>query len=217
MRISAGSANEIVGCGLVLLARERQGLAPPEGHGDQASPSAPTWSERLTWVFLSFVPSGLLVAYTTYLTTDLASAPLLWVLPLAFYLATFIAVFRQRMWGSLRALLVLQPLVVAGALAAYEWKGDYSWLVSALVGLLAFLVTSLLCHAQLYKRRPEAARLTDFYLCISLGGVLGGIFAALLAPLLFTGTLEFPVLLGLGMLARPKLWRTLETGRSRSD
>lgn len=205
----------VVGCGLVLLARERQGLAPPEGHGDQASPSAPTWSERLTWVFLSFVPSGLLVAYTTYLTTDLASAPLLWVLPLAFYLATFIAVFRQRMWGSLRALLVLQPLVVAGALAAYEWKGDYSWLVSALVGLLAFLVTSLLCHAQLYKRRPEAARLTDFYLCISLGGVLGGIFAALLAPLLFTGTLEFPVLLGLGMLARPKLWRTLETGRSR--
>ena len=205
----------IVGCGLVLLARERQGLAPPGGHGDQASSSPPTWSERLTWVFLSFVPSGLLVAYTTYLTTDLASAPLLWVLPLAFYLATFIAVFRQRMWGSLGGLLVLQPLAVAGALAAYEWKGDYSWLVSALVGLLAFLVTSLLCHAQLYKRRPEAARLTDFYLCISLGGVLGGIFAALLAPLLFTGTLEFPVLLGLGMLARPKLWRTLETGRSR--
>ena len=205
----------IVGCGLVLLARERQGLAPPGGHGDQASSSPPTWSERLTWVFLSFVPSGLLVAYTTYLTTDLASAPLLWVLPLAFYLATFIAVFRQRMWGSLGGLLVLQPLAVAGALAAYEWKGDYSWVVSALVGLLAFLVTSLLCHAQLYKRRPEAARLTDFYLCISLGGVLGGIFAALLAPLLFTGTLEFPVLLGLGMLARPKLWRTLETGRSR--
>jgi hypothetical protein len=205
----------IVGCGLVLLARERHGLAPPGGHGNQARPSASAWSERLTWVFLSFVPSGLLVAYTTYLTTDLASAPLLWVLPLALYLATFIAVFRQRMWANLGGLLLLQPPAVAGALAAYEWKGDYSWIVSALVGLLAFLVTSLLCHAQLYKRRPEAARLTDFYLCISLGGVLGGIFAALLAPLLFTGTLEFPVLLGLGMLARPKLWRTLETARGR--
>src|SRR5262245_38374007 len=205
----------IIGCGLVLLARERHGLARPGGHGDQACASTPAWRERLTWVFLSFVPSGLLVAYTTYLTTDLASAPLLWVLPLALYLATFIAVFRQRMWASLRGLLIVQPLAVAAALVAYEWRGDYSWIVSALVGLLAFLITCLLSHAQLYTRRPEAPRLTDFYLCISLGGVLGGIFAALLAPLLFTGTLEFPVLLALGMLARPKLWRTLETRRGR--
>ena len=203
----------VVGCGLVLLTRERHGLVPPAA--DRTCPSVPTWSERFSWIFLAFVPSGLLVAYTSYVTTDLASAPLLWVLPLALYLATFIAVFRRRTWASLGGLLGLQPLAVAGALAAYEWKGDYSWIVSALIGLLAFLLTSLLCHARLYERRPEAARLTDFYLCLSLGGVLGGIFAALLAPLLFTGTLEFPVLLGLGMLARPKLWRTLETGRGR--
>jgi hypothetical protein len=205
----------VIGCGLILRAHERQAPASPASRGDRACPSAPTWSARLVWVFLAFVPSGLLVAYTTYLTTDLASAPLLWVLPLALYLATFIAVFRQRMWASLGGLFVLQPVAVAGALAAYEWKGDYSWIVSALAGLLAFLLTCLMCHAQLYKRRPEAARLTDFYLCISLGGVLGGIFAALLAPLLFTGTLEFPVLLGLGMLARPTLWRTLKGARGR--
>jgi hypothetical protein len=205
----------ITGCGLTVFGRERRDLTAPMASGEQACLDAPAWSERLTWVFLAFIPSGLLVAYTTHLSTDLASAPLLWVLPLALYLATFVAVFRQRPWASLGGLLVLQPLAVTGALAAYEWKGDYSWIISALVGVLALLVTGLLCHAQLYKRRPEAARLTQFYLYLSLGGVLGGIFAALLAPLSFTGTLEYPVLLGLGMLARPQLWRTLETGRGR--
>jgi hypothetical protein len=205
----------IAACGLAVFGRERRDLATATASGEQACLDAPAWSERLTWVFLAFIPSGLLVAYTTHLSTDLASAPLLWVLPLAIYLASFVAVFRQRPRASLGGLLVLQPLAVTGALAAYEWKGDYSWIVSALVGMLALLVTSLLCHAQLYKRRPEAARLTHFYLYLSLGGVLGGIFAALLAPLFFTGTLEYPVLLGLGMLARPQLWRTLDTGRGR--
>ena len=205
----------IVGCGLVLLARERQGLAPPGGHGDQASASAPTWSERLTWVFLSFVPSGLLVAYTTYLTTDLASAPLLWVLPLAFYLATFIAVFRQRMWGSLGGLLVLQPLVVAGALAAYEWKGDYSWIVLCprrAVGVPRYQPVVSRPALQAPTRGGASDGLLPLHLARRCAR---RVFAALLAPQLFTGTLEFPVLLGLGMLARPKLWRTLETGRSR--
>jgi hypothetical protein len=204
----------VAGCGLIAIARERAAVALPAAAscGPQARL---TWVVRRSWICLAFVPSGLLVAYTTYLTTDLASAPLLWVLPLALYLATFIITFRKRPLIRLGVVLALQPLLVAGALAAWEWKGDYSWAASALLGLLAFLVTSLLCHAQLYQRRPEAAQLTDYYLSISLGGVLGGIFAALLAPLLFTGTLEFPLLLGMGMLARPRLWHTLDTARGR--
>src|SRR5262245_38235986 len=198
----------IVGCGLIALVPDLDLAAGPSADGKRSRP--PSWGRRMGWIFLAFVPSGLLVAYTSYLTTDLASAPLLWVLPLALYLATFIAVFRTRPLTSPRVLLALQPLAVAGALAAYEWKGDYSWIVSALGGVLAFLLTSLLCHAQLYKYRPEAERLTDYYFCISLGGVLGGAFAALIAPLTFTTTLEYPLLLGFGMLARPQLWRTLQ-------
>jgi hypothetical protein len=205
----------ICGCGLSLLAQAGNAPLQPERDCASAAPRPPTWSERATWIFLAFVPSGLLVAYTSYLTTDLASAPLLWVLPLALYLATFIAVFRTRALVSLGVLLALQPLAVAGALAAYEWKGDYSWIVSALGGMLAFVLTSLICHAQLYKYRPGAERLTDYYLCISLGGVLGGLFAALIAPLTFTTTLEYPLLLGFGMLARPQLWQTLASRRGR--
>jgi hypothetical protein len=201
----------IIGCGLKVLTHARTAPLQPERNGPSVGP--PSWGERLSWIFLAFVPSGLLVAYTSYLTTDLASAPLLWVLPLALYLATFVAVFRTRALPGLSVLLALQPLAVTGALAAYEWKGDYSWLVAALSGVLAFVLTSLLCHAQLYKLRPEAERLTDYYLCISLGGVLGGVFAALVAPLTFTGTLEYPMLLGLGILARPQLWETLATRR----
>src|SRR5262249_5519972 len=113
-----------------------------------------------------------------------------------------------------RQLLRLQPLALAAALAAQEWKGDLSWVVAAVVGLMAFLLTSLLCHGRLYRRRPDRAHLTNFYLCLSVGGVLGGVFAAILAPLLFTGTSEFPLLLGLGLLAHPKLWRALSPGRS---
>src|SRR5262245_57231115 len=182
----------IIGCGLKVLAPA--GHNPLQGERDRLLTGPPSWGERLTWIFLAFVPSGLLVAYTSYLTTYLASAPLLWVLPLALYLATFVAVFRTRVLPGLSVLLALQPLVVAGALAAYEWKGDFSWIVAALGGVLAFVLTSLLCHAQLYKLRPEAERLTDYYLYISLGGVLGGVFAALIAPLTFTSTLEYPLL-----------------------
>ena len=202
-------------CGLTVLAPAGNARLQPERGPASASGSAarPSRGERASWIFLAFVPSGLLVAYTSYLTTDLASAPLLWVLPLALYLATFIAVFRARPLVSLRVLLALQPPAVAGALVSYEWKGDYSWIVSALVGVVAFLLTSLLCHAQLYKYRPAAQHLTDYYLSISLGGVLGGAFAALLAPLTFTTTLEYPVLLGFGMLARPQLWWTLASPR----
>src|SRR5262249_30872689 len=119
-------------CGFTVLAPAGNALLPPERGPTSGGAARPSRGERASWIFLAFVPSGLLVAYTSYLTTDLASAPLLWVLPLALYLATFIAVFRARPLVSLRVLLALQPPAVAGALVSYEWTGDYSWIVSAL-------------------------------------------------------------------------------------
>jgi hypothetical protein len=190
-------------CGLIVLAR-----APLPTAGTPRQASVPTsWRARAQWAILAFVPSGLLVAFTTYLTTDLASAPLLWVMPLAGYLATFIVAFRDRVGRSEAVLLALQPATIAGVLVASDWRGALSWAVAAALGLIAFLITSLLCHGQLYKSRPDAARLTGFYLWLSFGGVCGGVFAALIAPLLFGNVLEFPLLLLLGMACRPALRR----------
>jgi hypothetical protein len=201
-------------CGLIALARPgapSPSLAPVES---VASPPT-SWGRRAEWVFLGFVPSGLLVAFTTYVTTDLASAPLLWVLPLALYLATFIVTFRAAALPGRAALSALQPAAVGGVILAGEWAGSFSWAVAAALGLLAFLITSLLCHGELYRRRPRAAALTAFYLWMSVGGVCGGAFAALAAPFLFKNVLEFPLLLGLGLLARPALHCELAHSRGR--
>ncbi len=157
---------------------------------------------RLTWAFLAFVPSGLLVAFTTYVTTDLASAPLLWVIPLALYLATFIAAFRDRSPISPRLLSIAQPVAVALTLVLMEWDATFAWVLSCAAGTLAFAVTSLICHLKLYEQRPATEHLTDFYLWLSLGGALGGIFSALIAPQVFNNVLEFPLLLALGMACR---------------
>jgi hypothetical protein len=161
---------------------------------------------RAYWAFLAFVPSGLLVAFTTYVATDLASAPLLWVVPLAIYLATFIAAFRAQPPIGSRLLTILQPLTVALTLVLMEWDAGFAWVLSCLAGTLAFSVTSLICHRELYERRPDTENLTDFYLWLSVGGALGGIFSALLAPHVFSNVLEFPLLLGVGMLCR-LTWR----------
>ena len=206
----------IAGCGALMLSSGKAEL--PASAGPAASePVAPSiqWRDRAIWTLLAFVPSGLLVAFTTFLTTDLASAPLLWVIPLALFLATFIVVFRDRPLISHRLMLLLQPATVAAVLVASEWIGSLSWAVACLAGMLAFVVTSLVCHGELYQRRPAASRLTEFYFWMSLGGVLGGAFAALLAPLVFTDILEFPLLLGAGMLCRPRLWRSLSTRSER--
>ena len=160
------------------------------------------WKDRLTWAGLAFIPSGLLVALTTFVTTDIAAVPLLWVVPLALYLGTFIVAFQRKPPISRRFLLGLQPIAVAITIATMDWDAGLAWAISCLAGIAAFLATSLLCHRQLYERRPEAERLTEFYLWMSIGGSAGGIFSALIAPQIFTNLLEFPLLLGLGMLCR---------------
>jgi hypothetical protein len=195
-------------CGLLTLSSAGTPRLP-----NHAAPARAAM--RAQWALLSFVPSGLLVAFTTYVTTDLASAPLLWVLPLALYLATFIVTFRAGALPGAGVLLALQPAAVAGVIVAGEWRGSLSWAAAAALGLVAFLITSLLCHAELYRRRPGAAALTSFYFWMSLGGVCGGAFAALAAPFLFNNVLEFPLLLGLGLLARPALAAELGQPRGR--
>ncbi len=149
--------------------------------------AASTWTDRCAWVLLAMVPSGLLVAFTTHLTTDLASAPFLWVLPLAVFLATFILTFRDRPIVPHRWALAVQPVAVAAAAAGLILPGaaDWTWGLFLGAGFVAFVATTLVAHRILYERRPASSGLTAFYLWMSFGGVLGGVFAGLLAPQIF--------------------------------
>ncbi len=163
---------------------------------------APTARQALGWVALSFLPSGLLVAVTAHVSTDVAAAPFLWVVPLALYLLTFSLVFRARPLVPMRIVgllfLAAAPLLVVVDLLAVQ----LSWAPLVLpIGF--FVLAALVCHDRLYRLRPDARHLTHFYLWMSVGGVLGGLFAGLIAPLVFDTVLEFPLLAVLSVAAVP--------------
>jgi hypothetical protein len=188
---------------LVAIASLLVARRPSLGMADATGLATPSWQARLVWVALAAVPVGLVIAVTSYITTDIASAPFLWVLPLALYLLTFVAVFRDPPWPTREIVANLVPIPVA-VLAVSLLSGERQyWLVAVVVNLVALLLLALLCHGELYRRRPEPAFLTDFYLCLSLGGVLGGVFAALIAPQLFTLVYEYPILIIAALLVLP--------------
>ncbi|MEQ1713445.1 MAG: hypothetical protein ABL908_18885, partial [Hyphomicrobium sp.] len=163
----------------------------------------PAWIDRLGWVGLALVPSALLTAYTTHVTTDIASAPLLWVLPLSLYLLTFVIVFRDRALIPRSVLLWLHLGAVIVAMLQLAQTRHETWFLSSIVGVVVFFTSALVAHRTLYEARPAARHLTEFYLWMSLGGVLGGLFAALVAPKLFSEIFEYPLLLALSMACRP--------------
>ncbi|HEX8165854.1 MAG TPA: hypothetical protein VF601_08710 [Beijerinckiaceae bacterium] len=183
------------------------GLAAGPGAEPQARPAGDEtadparWRDRAAWVALAFVPSGLLVSVTAHVSTDVAAAPLLWVVPLALFLLTFVLAFRDRALVAEETLARLQVWGTAFALmnVVAAW-----WLsVSLALHLGLFFVNAMLCHAALYRRRPVPARLTEFYVCMSLGGVLGGIACGLVAPHVFSRVLEYPILIAAALFCRP--------------
>jgi len=167
------------------------------------SRSAPSARTRAAWVGLAFVPSALLTAFTNHIATDIASAPLIWVIPLALYLATFVVVFRERALVPAPVLLTAHAVAVVLALLQLAQTEKMTWFYSAGFGVAAFVTATLVAHRTLYERRPEAADLTGFYMWMSVGGVLGGIFAALIAPRIFSEVFEYPLLLALSFACRP--------------
>jgi hypothetical protein len=165
--------------------------------------ATPGFADWLSWIALAAVPAGLVVAVTAHISTDVAAAPFLWVVPLSLYLLTFVAVFNDKAWISQVTVVRLVPYVVA-PLAISMLGGDRAyWLVTIALHLVAFFVLTLLCHGELYRRRPAPERLTDFYLATSVGGVLGGIFTGLVAPNVFSTTTEYPILVAAAVLAMP--------------
>ena len=171
--------------------------------GDGSPSDRVRWVDRLTWIVLSLVPTGLLTAFTTHVTTDIASAPLLWVLPLALYLLTFVLVFRERPFIPARWMLnVHLAAIIVGFFMLAQTKYE-SWFVTASAGVLVFFTSAMVAHRTLYEARPSARHLTEFYLWMSFGGVCGGLLAALVAPRIFSEIFEYPILLALSMACRP--------------
>lgn len=167
------------------------------------SPPIP-WLEKGKWVLLAAAPSSLMLGVTAHLSTDVASAPFLWVLPLALYLLTFIIAFQARPWIPLPITLVVAGAVGAVCVGLTAFRSGF-WPVLVGLQLGTFFFLTLMCHQVLALRRPPPDRLTEFYLLMSLGGVVGGAFTALVAPVIFNSVWEYPLMLVLVGIARP--WR----------
>lgn len=173
--------------------------------------AAISWRDRVIWAALGFVPSGILIAVTAHIATDVASGPYIWILPLALYLLTFVFAFSDKPLFPPRLMLTLQPATTALLVILLLWGGKVNWTLSLAGHLVAFFVAAMVCHAELYRRRPAAEELTQFYVYMSLGGVLGGVFTALMAPLLFSNVFEYPLLAVAALLVRPNIWTTPRT------
>ena len=199
----AWTAGYVLVAGMIALAA---GLAVA-AHGQTPKPlqhvgAPPSWKQRAYWIAAAAVPSALSLGVTLHITTDVASAPMLWVLPLALYLATFVLAFAKRSERLEPATLLIHPFALALMVISYSSSGNWVGSVSAI--LAGFFFSALVCHLALARSRPSADRLTEFYLFVSLGGVLGGAFAALVAPLIFNNVYEYPLALAAVCLFRPR-------------
>jgi spermidine synthase len=166
--------------------------------------SAPpiTWNQRFLWLLLAFIPSSLMLGVTTFMTMDIAAVPMLWVVPLALYVGTFIIVFARRDIISLKTSTLLQAIALIVLIAQKITLPliDPMFLIG--IHLTAFFFSALTCHLQLAATRPSAQHLTEFYLIMSLGGALGGFFNAIIAPQFLVIPLEYVLALFLACTMR---------------
>jgi len=170
----------------------------PPGH------QAPTLQVQLWWVGLAFVPSSLMLGVTTYVTLNLAAIPLLWVIPLTLYLLSFIVVFAKWPAGSHRLMIRILPILIL--ILAFTMVPDtpnFSLPITIALHFVTLFVASLVCHGELARTRPSPAYLTNFYMLMSAGGVFGGLFNGLLAPVLFKSILEYKIVLVVAALLLP--------------
>ncbi len=199
----------ILGCIVLGRPSASPAMTPPPETTAATSPSG----ERWMWLLLAAVPSSLLSGTTTRITTDIAAGPLFWVVPLALYLFTFVLAFARRRVLPMRLVLLLQPValvpVVIAAFGGQDLIGGWT-MVGATVALL--FLSAYICHIRLVDSRPSAARSSEFYLMIALGGLMGGTFNALVALNLFSGIAEYPLALVLAIALRPAAGQS-RTGR----
>ena len=171
---------------------------------------------RVRWLALSFVPSSLMLGVTTYITADVAAVPLLWIIPLALYLITFVLAFTKRHFAlaSLNRPATVGALVVTLILSS--GATEPAW-VLILANLGFFFVAALVCHTQVADDRPSAAHLTEYYLWIAVGGALGSVFNVLVAPILFSSILEYPLAIVIACLLQRSGPRRNDQGHNKNN
>ncbi len=179
--------------------------APAVASTSAAEAAPPTWGDVVRWVFLAAVPSGLLVAVTAHISTDVAAVPLLWVIPLALYLLTFVIVFSRQPIIPHWLVVEVQPVFILALVAVIVYEPIRLIVGIMAVHLVVFFVATLMCHGELAQRRPAARYLTSFYMWMSFGGMIGGISSGLAAPYMFNWIAEYPILITLAVLCRPGL------------
>ena len=194
----------IAGCGGMVWRRPVSVTPTPE------TGQRPSGRQRVAWIVYAALPSSLLLGVTAHICTDIAPAPLLWVVPLALYLLTFVIAFARRPpiphWFAVRAM----PLALMSLVASFWWNQPIGLFLP--LHLMAFFAIALMCHGELVRRRPRVESLTEFYLFLSLGGVIGGAFTALGAPLLFNSVFEYPLSLALAAAVLPSPSRRAKRG-----
>jgi hypothetical protein len=197
------AAISVVACALV--AARSAARSSPATTAPPPPTSSVTWPQRLRWLLLAMVPSSLLLSVTSYASTDLAALPLLWVVPLALYLLTFVIAFQPGRPRFLTAgrVLWLQPFFLIPVAVEFFWRIQGAAWPLIPFHILGFAVCALACHQTLAQSRPPSGSLTSFYMWVALGGALGGLFNSLVAPRIFATVLEYPLGITVVALLRP--------------
>jgi hypothetical protein len=196
----------MLACAIVFLVNSRTaGVDEPSAFVSELTPDDVrriSWSRRLKWAVLSMVPSSLMLGVTTYISSDLAPVPLLWVIPLSLYLLSFILQFARksasvRVWERF-----LLPLFVLPVVFSLSCGATIRFWFFIPMHVAFFFAACMVCHGQLANDRPTARHLTEFYLWLAIGGALGGLFSALVAPLLFHTIIEYPLMIVVACVLR---------------
>src|SRR5262245_13394324 len=188
-------------------AKPAEHAAAPAPQIAQPRPDVMTWGRRIRWILLAAVPSSLMLGVTSYASIDLSPFPLLWVIPLALYLLSFILVFSKwpTVWteGPHSAVLFVGPLAILAMCLIILAHGHYP--SHAMWSFFGFFIVACMCHGELAKDRPTPRFLTEYFLLMSLGGMIGGVFNGLFAPVLFNEVVEYPLAIVCACLIRPKI------------
>jgi hypothetical protein len=166
-----------------------------------------TWRRRLGWLGLAFVPSSLMLGATLYISTNIAAAPLLWVVPLAVYLLTFVLAFARTQTPMFQPIARMFPATALILTFVYlSGAAEPVWFLVPL-HVVFFFMAAMICHSRLACNRPHARHLVEYYFWIGVGGMAGGLFNAVLAPAAFNAVLEYPIAMVLACLVfRPAVW-----------
>ena len=202
----------IAGCAFTLWKAQqaKEAIAEPTNPDDELS-----LTTKLHWLALAFVPSSLLLGLTTFISTDIASVPLLWIIPLTVYLLTFIIVFSKWHDKVHPIMVTLQPIVLLPFIAfSFINPAVLPYWVDLGLHLTAFFLAVMVCHGELARLRPNTKHLTTYYLIMSFAGMLGGMFNTFVAPFIFNAVYEYPLMIVAALLLRPGL---IDTLRNKKD